>query len=85
MCQITGLENDTEYYVRVSAYNGPGEENSTTNSTEEFTTYGAHAVAAPFPVTTVEQVNAASALGPITPMLWKIYVASKMTRCRLLY
>lgn len=54
--QITGLENGTEYYVRVFAYNGPGGDNSSTNSTGEFTTYGAPAVADQFPVTTVEQV-----------------------------
>lgn len=54
--QITGLENGTEYYVRVFAYNGPGGENSSTNSTGEFTTYGAPADADHFPATTVEQV-----------------------------
>lgn len=76
ICQITGLENGTEYYVRVSAYNGPGGENSTTSSTETFTTYGAPAVATPFPVTTVEQVDTASVLGPIRQVLRKTYVAS---------
>lgn len=45
-----------EYYVRVTGYNGPGGENSSSNSSESFTTYGASTVAAPFPVMTVAQV-----------------------------
>lgn len=55
--QITGLENGTDYYVRVAAYNGPGGVNSSTNATEAFTTYGTPADADPFPVTTIEQVQ----------------------------
>lgn len=54
--QIDGLENGTEYYVRVAAYNGPGGENATSESDEAFTTYGAPADASPFPITTIEQV-----------------------------
>ena len=49
LSQIDNLENGTEYYVRVAAYNGDGNDAT-------FTTYGAPADASPFPVMTMEQV-----------------------------
>lgn len=60
LLQIHGLENGTEYYVRVSAYNGPGGENSSTNSTEGFTTYGLPEDASQFPIVTIEQARVVS-------------------------
>ena len=56
LSQINGLENGTQYYVRVAAYNGPGGENSSTNSTEGFATYGLSEDASQFPIMTIEQV-----------------------------
>lgn len=58
--QIEGLENGTEYFVRVAAYNGPGGENASSDAQEAFTTYGAPADASPFPVASIEQVSAAT-------------------------
>ena len=57
LLQINGLENGTQYYVRVAAYNGPGGENSSTNSTEGFATYGLPADASHFPIMTIEQAR----------------------------
>lgn len=48
--QIDNLDNGTDYYVRVAAYNGDGDDNT-------FTTYGAPADASPFPIMTMEQVS----------------------------
>lgn len=64
LSQIDGLENGTEYYVRVAAYNGPGGGNATSESEEAFTTYGAPADAFPFPITTMEQVRSTHIKNP---------------------
>lgn len=51
--------------MRVAGYNGPGGENSTSESEEAFTTYGAPADASPFPITTIEQVRTKLARRPV--------------------